>query len=593
MRIWKYMLFLCVLVLSTGAYAQLSTLRPLSMTRLSEPNNGSKNSAHIEIEFSAPLTGAKVVRDSENSTPDAAYPASPTRLHAKGLAIDGAGIYAQKVTVVHPDFTPCVIDFESLGFSGNIKPGGHYLIQVEVPDLPLIEANRAFSNLDFATAAAKYQEYLASGDGKDASLANQRIAVMKELDTPVRYIEANASKTDKATRFRCMKAAESIYNKTHSSKAYGMYNDIRTALYGRTAGDVVMDEGVTELRIDTAYLKAGDNRPMSDNKLPHVDGAPFYSWIDVKVDLNDVVFTGGNQFLDAERVDGVYRLYVPKGREAAEEIVMRQPDCASLSLALKDFGIDKINPASVYVIEIPAPSAAIIEADRAFGNLDFTTAQMLYSDILNDADGYDDLTVSTAASRLEAVIPLVDNDVQSRWNTLKKDISLKNGPLDRDQLSKKCMKLSALASELDRLNVPGMATHARTYSDLAKEYRTSVFLTLNARQLNSHGEVMLDADGNPGIYSSKNIVLVFDKIGDLKNVEVPMEATSNGVFKKYLPPVVSEWLNRNPGRTLKVTPKQYVRHGGNMKLDRIGKDFELGLVDSDRTLSMTVFLQSK
>ena len=272
---------------------------------------------------------------------------------------------------------------------------------------------------------------------------------------------------------------------------------------------------------------------------------------------------------------------------------MRQPDCAPLSLALKDFGIDKINPASVYVIEITAPSAAILEADRAFGNLDFTTAQMLYSDILNDADGYDDLTVSTAASRLEAVIPLVDNDVQSRWNTLKKDISLKNGPLDRDQLSKKCMKLSALASELDRLNVPGMATHARTYSDLAKEYRTSVFLTLNARQLNSHGEVMLDADGNPGIYSSKNIVLVFDKIGDLKNVEVPMEATSNGVFKKYLPPVVSEWLNRNPGRTLKVTPKQYVRHGGNMKLDRIGKDFELGLVDSDRTLSMTVFLQSK
>lgn len=581
------------LVFSTGAYAQLSTLRPVSMAGMSEPNNGSKNSAHIEIEFSAPLEGAKVVRDSENSTPDTSFPSSPTKLHAKGLAIDGAGIYAKKVTVVHPDFTPCVIDFESLGFSGNIRPGEHYLIRVEVPDLPLIEANRAFSDLDFTTAAAKYQEYLDSGNAKDAVLANQRLAVMKELNTPLKYLETNSSKTDKATRFRCMKAAESIYNKSHSSKAYGIYDDIRTALYGKDNKSVVMDEGVTELRIDTAYLKAGDNRPMSDNKLPHVDGAPFYSWINVKLDLNDAVFTGGNQFLDAERVDGVYRLYVPKGREAAEEIVMHQPDCAPLSLSLKEFGIDEINPASVYMVEITAPSAAIIEADRAFGNLDFPTAQMLYADILNEADAYDDTTVSAAASRLEAVTPLVDNDVQSRWNSLKKDISLKNGPLDRDQISRKCLELSGLAAELDRLNVPGMDRNVRTYSDLAKEYRTSVFLTLNARQLNSHGEVMLDADGRPRIYTGRNIVLVFDRIGDVKNVEVPMEATSDGVFKKYLPPVVSEWLTRNSGSSLKVTPKQYVRHGAEMKLDRIGKDFELGLADGDRSLSMTVFLQSK
>lgn len=593
MGFFKKMMAVCAFAYMAAAHAQLSTLRPLSMTQLSEPNNGSKNSAHIEIEFSAPMEGAQVVRDSENSTPDNSFPASPMRLHAKGLAIEEVGIYAKKVTVVHPDFTPCVMHFESLGFPGKIKPGCHYLIKVEVPDLPLIEANRAFSDLDFATAAAKYQEYLDSGDGKDASLANQRLSIMRELDIPFKYLEANSHRTDKATRFRCMKAAESIYSKTHSSKAYGIYNDLWTELYGKNTGNVVMDEGVTELRIETAYLKEADNRPMSDNKLPHVDGAPYYSWINVKVDLNDVVFTGGNQFLDAERIDGEYRLYVPKGREAAEDIVMRQPDCVPLSLSLKDFGIEEINPGSVYVVEISAPSAAIIEADRAFGNLDFPTAQMLYSYILNDADRYDDMTVSTATSRLEAVTPLVDNDVQSRWNSLKKDISLKNGPLDRDQMSRKCMELSALASELDRLNVPGMRRHARTYSDLAKEYNYSVFLTLNARQLNAHGEVLLDADGIPKIYSGKDIVLVFDKVGNQKNIEVPMEATSDGVFKKYLPPVVSDWLTRHFGKDLKVTPKKYVRHGREMKLERIGNDFDIGLVDGDRTFSMTVFLQSK
>lgn len=593
MNILRQILIAFALVFVTGANAQLSTLRPISISHLSTANNGSKNSAHIEIQFSAPLDGAKIVRDSENSTPDTSIASTSTSLHAKGLAIEAARAFAKKVTIVHPDFTPCVIDFEKLGFTENIKPGEHYLIKVEVPDLPLVEANRAFSNLDFGMAKTKYDEYIALGDNKDASVANQRLAVIKELETPMKFISEHSEKTDKATLFRCMKAAEMIYDKTHSMKAYSLYKSFRESLYGNEVKNIAMDDGVTELHIDTAYLKPGDNRPMSDNKLPHVDGAPYYSWIIVKVNLNDVVFTGGDQFIDAERVDGDYRLYVPKGQRAAEEIVMYQADCAPLPLSLKDFGIDEIKPASVYVVEIMTPSAAIIEADRAFGNLDFSKAQILYAEILNSADKYDDHSVSLAASRMEDVSPLLNNDIQARWNNLRKDISLKNGPIERDQLSKKCLELAAISEQLDSKRVPGMKRNALTYKELAREYKTAVFLTIHAKALNSQGEVTLGKDGNHMVYKGKSIVLVFDKIGDRKNVEVMMEATSEGVFKKYLPQNVSEWLINHQGKSLKATPKQYVWNGKNLKLERIGKDFEIGLEDGNRSFSITLFLQNK
>lgn len=593
MKILRYIIVLTAFLSALCINAQLSTLKPVKMAHLSTPNNGSKNAAHIEIVFSEPIEGAKVVRDSENSTPDSSYPSTPGTVHAKGLAIEAAGAFAKKVTVVHPDFTPCVIDFESLGFTEKVQPGEHYRIDVEVPGLPLIEANRAFSDLNFTLAKIKYMAYLEGDDTPEAALARQRMAVMDELKTPMQFLAANGSSQDKATKFKCMKAAEMIYDKTHSKKAYEQYHAYRKSLYNNNSGSNALDEGVTELVIDTVYLKAGDNRPMSDDKLPHVDGAPFYSWINVKVDLNGVVFTGGNQYTDAELIDGAYRLYVPKGEEAAGEIVLHQADCVPLSFSLKDYGYDVVKPASVYVVEVKTPAAAIIEADRAFGNLDFPTAQLLYAEILNSADAYDDHTLSVASNRLASVTPLVENDVKTRWDNLRKDVSLKGGPIEREALSKKCMELASLADDLAALRVPGMVRKGNIYRNLAKEYKTAVFLTINAKEINKHKEVLLDKDGKPKVFPGNNIVLVFDKIGYTKDYEVVMDATSPGTFKKYLPAKVSEWLISNPGKSLKVTPKQYVWKGNELKLESIGDEFEISLPNGDRSLTMTQFYQYK
>lgn len=583
---------MCLAFIPALNYAQKSELKPVSMTHETTPNNGSPNTAHIEIEFSAPLSGAKVVRDSQNSSPDDSQASTPTSIHAKGIVIEKMGKYAEKVTVSHADFETCVIDFAKIGFTEKIKAGEHYKIKVEVPGVLLVEANRAFANLDFDTARAKYEEYLSDTKNSDKSLATQRIAVIEELKSPMQYIAANQAISDKVAKFKKMKAMEMVYDKTHSRKAYNEYKKYRYDLYGHTSKSGLDDDGVTELTIDSIRLKPNDNRPMSDNKLPHVDGAPYYSWVNVKLNLNDAIFTGGNQFTDAEVIDGDYRLYVPKGTDALEDMVLHHPDCTPLPIDFRNYGIETIKPASVYEVYVSAPAAEIIEADRAFGNLDFHTAKILFDDIVSNEKS-DSATMSLAIERLQTVTPLVYNDTKKTWDELRKTINLKGGPIERDALCRKCLEAATLAEQLAAKNVPGMTRKAQFYRDLARDYKTAVYLTINARQINDRKEVVLDKNGNYVPYSGKTIVLEFDKVGYAKNYQVAIDATSNGTFKKYLPTLVSEWLIQHPGECLKVTPKQYIFKGTSLKLQKIGEPFEMSLEKGESSFTIQQFYQNK
>ena len=66
----RYILTAAACLLSLCCQAQLTSLRPVSMTHLDETGSGAKDVAHIEILFSEPLQGVRVVKDSENSIPD-------------------------------------------------------------------------------------------------------------------------------------------------------------------------------------------------------------------------------------------------------------------------------------------------------------------------------------------------------------------------------------------------------------------------------------------------------------------------------------------------------------------------------------------
>jgi len=587
-KVLRFLCFGVMFLANAMCYAQKSVLHPVSMKHLDTPNNGNKAQAHIEIVFSAPIQGARVMKDSDNATPDDSYPSSSTSIHAKGLSVKAIGKFAKNVTIVHPDFQSCVIDFKTLGFNEDVQPGEHYLIEVEVPDLPLVEANRAFEDLDFTVAKNKYEEYLTSEDANDATLARQRLAVISELESPCKFLAANANKTDRASLFKCMKAQDMIYEKTHSLKAYRKYLDFRKKLYGNQNKNVSLDDGVSELAVSKAYLNSGDTRAKSDLSLPKVDGNPFYSWIIVNVDLDDVVFEGGNQMKDAEFIEGAWRLFVPKGKESAGDITLHHPDCAPLTFALNDYGISEVQPGSVYIVDVETPSAAIIEADRAFGTLDFQTAQMLYNEILADQDA-DSTTLVMAKIRYEAVTPLVRDGIKSRWDDLKKIVNLKGKPVKREEICQVCLEMSRIAEKLASENVPGMKRKAETYKNLASDYETAVFMKINAKQINDKKEVPLDKEGNPLAYAGNDIVLVFDKDKLYYGYEVPMSFTSKGVFKKYLPKRISDWLSRNPGEELKVTPMKYVWKNKGRKLQRIGEDFNVSLDDGESSFSITQF----
>lgn len=578
---------------ASGASAQLSTLVPRTMTHLTTPNNGSLKAAHLEIVFSEPLEGVEVIPDSQNASPDPSYPTQPGRAHARALSVEQAGVFARKVTVVHPDFAPCVIMFDSIGFTDKVKAGEHYLIEVEVPGMTLVEANKAFYNLDFPTAAARYQEYLDSGDGKDASLAAQRLAVIAELADANNLLDANIDSKERATLFRCMKAAEMIHDKTRSPKAYELYRVFRKRLFPSRAISEYDDEGVTRLAIDTVYHKQGDNRPMSDSRLPKVDGQPYYSWINVGIDLDDVSFTGGDQFLPAERVDGDYRLYVPKGTAAAGPITIHHPDCEPLVFSLADYGIPQVGAASVYVVKVATPPALLIEANRAFGNLDFATAGALYEEILMQGNAHGEEALTTAGDRLEVVRGLVENDATARWKALRKEISAKGSTFSRSELSDKCLVLATMAETFDRHGVPGMQRKAANYRRLAKDYRTALFITISAMQSDDHGKPVFDAGGEYEVYRNKEFFLEFDKSefgGD--ELHVAMKTSTPGLFKRYLPGEVSQWFAAHPYKSLKVKPVARVYRNGGYSWERIGDDFDLYSDKDARSFSITLYLKS-
>lgn len=582
MNYLKSILILCSGLVALSCPAQLSKLVPKSMSHQSTANNGSKTAAHVEIVFSEPLTGVEVVRDSKNSTTDTSFGQEAGKVHAKALAMPAQGVVAKKVTVVHPDFEPCVIVFDSIGFKEPVVAGEHYLIEVEVPGATLVEANKAYYNLDFPSAEAKYNAYLAEGSGADADMVNQRLAVIQELETAYNQINEKKTSTSRTDLFRCMKAAEMIQDRTHSMKAYELAQDFRRKLGGdkKTARD---DDGATRLKIDTVFLHAADNRPMSDARLPKVDGQPYYSWINIKVNLDNVTFTGGDQFIPAERIDGDYRLYVGKGLGSADSIVVRHSDCIPFVLNLSDYGYGDVKPASVYEVRFNTPPATLIEADRAFGNLNFVAAKMLYEQMLQNSGKYDDETLLEVSQRLANVKPLADNERVRQWKDFRKMVHNAE-KYDRDELTGICNQLSKLAEEFGSYGVPGMDHKAQFYAKAAKDYREAVYLTITAYLSDEKGNPLFDTNGDYIPFDAKEICLMFDNVWGVDNFPVPMKLSQKGLYKAYLPDSVSSWLRSHPNKKMKVRAKRSL-----FDKKYIGDKFEIYLDGDSRSFGITQY----
>ena len=241
-------------LLATTAFqaaGQLASLEPRSMEAIDAPANGNKMLAFVEIVFSQPVEGVRISTDNFAATDKTRQPTATT-VFARVIADSPAsrGAYGKSITVTHPDYLPCVLDFSGLGLSESVKPGMQYRINVDVPAADLVRAHRAFADLDYSLAREYYNRYIGGG-GEMSALAHQRLAVMDKLQEHRDYLDRNSSSTDRTTRIRMMKCAKDIYDLTSSMEAYRRYQTLRGQLVKKSVGADI--DGASSVTVDSVW----------------------------------------------------------------------------------------------------------------------------------------------------------------------------------------------------------------------------------------------------------------------------------------------------------------------------------------------------
>lgn len=593
MRFLRIFLGTLLLAVNFGAFAQLASLKPLSMQKLDVANNGDSRFADIEIVFSDPLEGVKVVKDN-NARPAANRTNTPTTVYAQVLDIQGHT--GKALTITHPDFVPCYIEFDKIGLTEPVKAGNSYKITVEVPGLDYVNANKAFANLDFDKASTLYNKYLTDENAPYATSAKSRLEQMESLANLVDFVKQNQSSSDLTTRRKLYVVAKDLYKKTGARKAYELFTKLEKELIPNKVADE--ETGVSRMTINKVWHDPQkDISAMSETRLPKENGEHMYAQLMVEVGLDNVTFEGIEQFMDAERKNGIYYVFVPKGSQSAETFYVCHPDFEPFPVALKDYSFDEVKGGRDYHISIAVPPRTIMEADRAFGALDFNSAMLLYSDILLNADLYDENILQGAAENLNNISSLVDENYAGTWNRIRGELN-KIGSASREVLAAKTDSLIQIASTLKERGVPGMAYNVKRYQQRKDEYLHSVYLDLSARAINENREVII-ANGKEKPVEMKSLWLEYKIPGEKQTFRQHVYSSKPGDFNTYVPRQVSAWLVAHPGKSIQIIPQKKVVHNGiqtyqNYKLRAGNKDkLNVSLDSGDRSITADIYMQEK
>lgn len=574
-------------------HAQLASLKPVAMSRIDAPNSGDDTFARIEVWFSAPLEGVTVVSNNDG-THDDSFRDTPQTVYAKALAFERRN--AKSIVLTHPDFVPLILNFKEIGLKEPIKPGEAYRIDVEVPSMDFVNGNKAFSSLDFPRASKLFNSYLASGDAANAESARQKLELIEELGSLASFVNANKGSTDLTTRRKTYLAAKELYTKSGAWEAYRVMDALeKIVLPNKNDGE---DTGISRMElISVTHDPAKDVGAMSDTTLPLVDGQNYYARIMVDIPLDGVEFEGMEQYRPAEKRNGLYYVYVPKGERQAETFLISHPDFEPLAVALKDHGIPEVKGGRDYHVKVGVPPRAVIEAERAFGALDFSSAIMLYTDILLNADLYDENVLQNAAESIDNIGGLVEKDYAGTWKRLKEQLS-RTGTASREFLVSKTDSLIKIASTLSARGVPGMDYNVRKYQARKKEYKSSVYLVLSAYEMDVKGNPVVTEGDKPKPLGLKSLWLRYEVPGVKSPIRQHVYSSGNGVFATYVPEEVTQWLSSNPGKSLTVKIEKRVEVAGavryvDYKVRSSGSNkLQIALDYGDRSISASLYVSS-
>lgn len=392
------------------AHAQLSDMKVTSIEAMGKVDNGPINKfnkkpwALILLEVSgsteAEVNGSKILPLQQKGV---VRPYSDDKVYdAYAAAWDKN--FAKTITLHHPDFNNCKIDFKDyLKNDTRLEEGQVYKIKLKIPSMHLVEANAAYNKLNFKRASELYSNIVSdpNANAEEKIIASNQ---MTDIDSLISYIdlaqkyERLAKSMTGKERDRNLYRSRIYYNRIYSES--GLVNAVcKVEEINKLLGisNAKSDYSINTLKKVNASLVPNDLRASGNdavtydytNKKGKVEKRKCSLFI-IDVPVKDATIESPIMVGEAEKRNGEIWFYTKtefsKDNENPLLFKLELPDYKPFSFRLKDFDEETVlGPEKVYRIQFDSPSLIMAMANKKLSQLDLEGAEKLFQ--YNFADG--------------------------------------------------------------------------------------------------------------------------------------------------------------------------------------------------------------
>lgn len=404
----RAVVLLCFIYVSATGHAQFSDMSIVGIKRIGHVDNGPVHSfskkpwALIQLEITDmpanDINGSRIVPLGQKNI---VLPDKDDKVYD---AYAGAWEYnyAKEITLHHPDFNNCKINFEDYLDSPQLESGMAYRIQLKVPSAFLIEANTAYNNLDFRKAAKIYAGIVSDpkANGEEKIIASNHLTDIDSLiswsDSAQKY-EALAQSQQGKARERSLYRSRIYYKKISSERGLvnaGLkYEDINKLLGINKESS---DYSLNSLKKISAKKDAKSVRALGNDAVTYEyaekKGTDIRksALIIITVPVKEATVLSDRAVKPTFEKDNEIWLYLKTEIDKTDKnpvlFTVTHPDFTQFDFRLLDFDDQcSLEGGCVYRVSLDPPSLIMMMANKRLAALDLEDARTLFN--YNYADG--------------------------------------------------------------------------------------------------------------------------------------------------------------------------------------------------------------
>ena len=470
----RAVVLLCFIYVSATGHAQFSDMSIVGIKRIGHVDNGPVHSfskklwALIQLEITDmpanDINGSRIVPLGQKNI---VLPDKDDKVYD---AYAGAWEYnyAKEITLHHPDFNNCKINFEDYLDSPQLESGMAYRIQLKVPSAFLIEANTAYNNLDFRKAAKIYAGIVSDpkANGEEKIIASNHLTDIDSLiswsDSAQKYEELARSQQGKE-RDRSLYRSRIYYKKISTEKGLvnaGLkYEEVNRLLGIKSKSS---DYCLNSLKKISAEKDAKSVRALGNDAVTYagknVSDIRKSALIIITAPVKDAARVQSNRAVKTTfKKDNEIWLYLKTEIDKNEKnpllFTLTHPDFTQFDFRLSDFDDQcSLEGGCVYRVKLDSPSLIMMMANKRLAALDLKDARTLFS--YNYADGdeqeyADNCRGFLASAMVEQLIPVLEDKTKQCRATEIEYFAIINGLKKFDNTQSRSTALNKINRQLE------------------------------------------------------------------------------------------------------------------------------------------------